>query len=160
MNLLKTTLIIVCISFVSGGTATAKESPRSFGAGVAATDTVLVSTLMASPDAYVGQTIRVKGVAVAVCAHRGCWLNLASDTEGETLRVKVPDGAMVFPPDLVGDVVLAEGIWTANKLDLETTKELCATNAKRDGKDFDPASVTACLTLYQLSGTGAVVVGP
>jgi len=141
-----------------GAAATAQaDKPQVFGAGVAATDTVLISTLLASPDAYVDQTIRVKGTAVAVCAHRGCWVNLASDTEGQTLRVKVTDGAIVFPPDLVGDTLLAEGVWTANKLDLETTRELCASEAKNKGEAFDPAQVTSCKTLYQLSGSGAVV---
>jgi len=67
------------------------------------------------------------------------------------------DGEIVFPPELVGDTVMAEGIWTANELDLETTKKVCANEAEKHGEDFDPESVTTCMTLYQLSGTGAVV---
>ena len=61
-----------------------------------------------------------------MCAHRGCWINLASDVEGQTVRVKVKDGEIVFPPEIMGDMVIAEGVWTANQLDMETTKQVCA----------------------------------
>ncbi len=150
-------LISVMCTLMAAGVVVAGDGDQVYGKGVSAPDTVLVSTLLANPEAYVGQTIRVQGTAVGVCAHRGCWVNLASDVEGETVRVKVKDGEIVFPPEMVGDVVLAEGVWTANELDLETTKKVCANEAEKQGDEFDPASVTTCMTLYQLSGTGAVV---
>lgn len=152
-----TVLMITVVMVLAAGTASAGNDGKIYGKGVSAADTVLVSTLLANPDAYVGKTIRVQGTAVGVCAHRGCWVNIASDVEGETVRVKVKDGEIVFPPELVGDNVLAEGVWTANELDLETTKKVCANEAEKHGEDFDPESVTTCMTLYQLTGTGAVV---
>jgi len=155
---LSTVLTCVMVFCVLAAVAVADQSDQVYGKGVAATDTVLVSTLLAHPADYVGQTIRVKGTAVGVCEHRGCWVNLASDVEGETVRVKVKDGEIVFPAEIMGETVLAEGVWTANELDLETTKKVCANEAKHTGEDFDPAKVTSCRTLYQLSGTGAVVV--
>jgi hypothetical protein len=134
------------------------KSMKTYGKGVAAADTVRVSALLANPDKWVGQTIRVQGKAVDVCKHRGCWINLASDVEGQTVRVKVTDGEITFPPEILGDTVIAEGVWTANKLDLETTKKMCEAQAKEDGKKFDANAVTSCMTLYQLTGTGAVAV--
>ena len=155
----KTTLLTsIMVMGLVAGTAMAGQGGPVYGQGVASSDTVLVSVLLAHPADYVGQTIRVKGTAVGVCEHRGCWVNLASDVEGETVRVKVKDGEIVFPAEIMGETVLAEGVWTANELDLETTKKVCANEAKHAGEDFDPAKVTACRTLYQLSGTGAVVV--
>jgi len=138
------------------GAALAGGVTRTYGKGVAAADTVRVSALLANPDKWVGKTIRVQGKAVDVCKHRGCWLNLASDVEGQTVRVKVADGEIVFPPEILGDMVVAEGVWTANKLDLETTKKMCEAQAKEDGKKFNADEVTSCMTLYQLTGTGAV----
>ena len=129
---------------------------RAFGVAPAAGEVVAVSALLASPDAYVGKTVRVRGTAVAVCPSRGCWFDVASDVEGQTLRIKVEDGVMVFPADLVGETVLAEGVFTANTLDLETTKKVCAKEAASEGKAFDANAVTECMTLYQLSGTGAL----
>lgn len=147
--------VIVLLLLVSGSSLAA-DGGQIFGKGVALPDTVKVSDLMADPDAYVGKTIAVTGTAVGVCEHRGCWVNLASDQEGQTVRVKVKDGEIVFPPEILGDTVTAQGVWIANTLDLETTKKVCAHRAGEKGENFNPDSVTECMTLYQLSGTGAV----
>jgi hypothetical protein len=129
-----------------------------YGEGVSSRETMAVSALLASPDDYVGKTVRVQGLAVGVCKHRGCWINIASDVEGETVRLKVQDGVIVFPPEIVGEMVIAEGVWTANQLDLDQTKKICAYEAEKAGEDFDESEVTVCKTLYQITGTGAVVV--
>jgi len=73
------------------------------------------------------------------------------------LAITTKLSAIVFPPEIVGDVVVAEGVWTANELTMEQTKEVCAAQAREEGKDFDEDEVTTCMTLYQISGTGAVV---
>jgi len=144
-------LMLTCI------TAQAAELEKVYGKGVSATDTVLVSELLAQPDAHVGEVVRVEGTAVAVCKHRGCWVEIASDKEGETVRVKVKDGVIVFPAEIIGEHVIAEGVFTANKLDLETSKKYCAYQAEQAGKEIDPKSVTECVTLYQITGTGVVI---
>ena len=138
--------------------AGAFAEPQTFGEGVSSHKTMLVSELLANPDEYVGKTVRVQGTAVGVCSHRGCWVNIASDKEGDVVRVKVVDGVIVFPKELMGETIIAEGVWTANKLDMETTKKVCEHRAKQAGEEFDPATVTECMTHYQISGTGAVVV--
>ncbi len=149
-------ITMMAILALSVGVLVAKE--QTFGEGVSSKETMKVSELLASPDKYVGETVRVQGTAVAVCKHRGCWVSIASDVEGEFVRVKVTDGVIVFPPEIMGETIIAEGVWTANKLDLETTKKLCANEAKKSGEEFDASKVTDCRTLYQISGTGAVVV--
>jgi hypothetical protein len=159
------TLLISLLVIMTAGAAIAdngekgegKDQGTVYGEGVSAPDTVLVSELLAAPETYIGKTVRVKGTAVGVCAHRGCWINIASDKEGETVRVKVKDGVIVFPPEIVGDTVVAEGVWTANELTMEQTKKVCAAQAREEGEDFDEGEVTSCMTLYQISGTGAVV---
>lgn len=154
------TLTLATCATLALGLALAAEAavkPKTFGAGVSGADTVRVSDVLANPDAYVGKTIRVKGLAVGVCAHRGCWVNIASDKEGEVMQVKVKDGEIVFPPEILGDLLVAEGVWTANELTLQQTKEICAAQARQEGKDYDPDMVVSCMKQYQLSGTGAVV---
>jgi len=138
--------------------AGALAEDKVYGEGVTGEDVVLVSDLLAKPDEFIGKTVRVKGTAVGVCAHRGCWINVSGDKEGETVRVKVQDGVIVFPPEIVGDTVIAEGVWTANELTMEQTKKICAAQAREEGKDFNEGEVTTCMTLYQITGTGAVVV--
>lgn len=154
MRIVTAVLVSVFVLALAGG---ALAGEKVYGKGVTGTETVKVSDLLADPAAYVGKTLRVQGMAVGVCAHRGCWINLAGDKEGEVVRVQVEDGVIVFPPEIVGDQVIAEGVWTANNLTLEQTKEVCAAEARKKGdKDYDPDSVTACKTLYALAGTGAV----
>lgn len=155
-SLIMAALMLVAGAAMAGDSADLQG--KTYGKGVAAADTVRVSALLANPDAWVGKTIRLQGKAVGVCEHRGCWINLASDVEGQTVRVKVKDGEIVFPPEILGDMVIAEGVWTANQLDLETTKQVCEAEAKQEGRKFNPDEVTSCRTLYQLSGTGAVAL--
>ena len=143
----------------AGNEAAAKvEVAASWGAAISEGEFTPVSVILADPDAYVGKKVRIEGTAVAVCEHRGCWFNVASDVEGEVLRFKVEDGEMVFPMEIVGETMRGEGVFVANELDLETTKKICANEAEVAGKEFDPASVTTCRTVYQVTGTGAVQV--
>lgn len=154
---MRTVSVLLVSAFVLALAGGALAGEKTYGKGVTGTETVLVSELLAKPDAYIGKTLRVKGMAVGVCAHRGCWINVAGDKEGEVVRVQVPDGVIVFPPEIVGDQVIAEGVWTANELTLEQTKEVCAAEARKHGdENYDPDSVTTCKTLYALAGTGAV----
>ena len=158
MRMVSALLISLLLLLLAGAALAGNEKEgKVYGEGVSAPDTMLVSELLATPDAYIGKTVRVKGTAVGVCAHRGCWINIASDTEGETVRIKVQDGVIVFPPEIVGDMVVAEGVWTANELTMEQTKKMCAAQAREEGKEFKEGEVTTCATLYQISGTGAVV---
>jgi hypothetical protein len=136
-------LCITLLVLVAAGLAVAKESV--YGKGLTEGEFTSVAKILAEPDAYVGQVVRVEGVVVGVCVHRGCWLNIASEQEGETLRFKVQDGVIVFPKEILGETVRAEGVFTKN-----VVEKACAEESG-DG----PAE--KCVTFYQVSGTGAVV---
>ncbi len=154
-----TLIMLIATLMLVAGTAMAGSENTIYGKGISAPDTVLVSDVLAHPDAYVGKTIRVTGTAVGVCKHRGCWISLASDKEGESLRVKVKDGEIVFPPEILGETVTAEGLWTANEISLKPAEKK---HKDKDGKEKSGCSANgedSCKTVYQLSGTGAVVAG-
>ena len=149
-------LLISTIVLLLAGAAIAGE--KVYGKGVTGKELHKVSEILSDPDAFIGKTVRVKGIAVAGCAHRGCWLNIASDKEGQTIRLQVKDGEIVFPPEIIGETVIAEGVWTANQYTLEQTKAMCAAEARKEGTEYNPDDVVTCKTAYQISGTGAVVV--
>jgi len=157
-------LMLVALLFVLVGCGsenaeeTSVEVAKTFGAGVTLTEVTAISDMLADPEKFDGQTVLVEGTAVAVCEHRGCWFSIASDVEGEKLRFKVEDGVIVFTPDIVGGIMRAEGVFTVNTLDLETTRKICAHNAEEAGEEFDPESITECMTYYQISGSGAVLL--
>ena len=129
---------------------------QSFGAGVTLTDTVSIDAILADPNAFKGQTVRVEGMVLDVCPKRGCWMELAGKEPGHKLKFKVTDGEMVFPMDAKGKVAVAQGEVTVRELTLEQTKERAAYEAKEYGKQIDPESITKPELFVQLSGTGAV----
>jgi hypothetical protein len=136
-------LCITLLLVLAAGLVVAKES--TYGKGLTEGEFTQVSEILANPEAFIGKTVRVEGTAVGVCAHRGCWLNIASDVEGETLRFKVEDGVIVFPKEILGETVRAEGVFTKNVVEKECDAE------HGDGPK------TKCVTTYQVNGTGATV---
>lgn len=129
---------------------------QTFGAGVSMTDTVDVDALLADPTSFKGKTVRVEGMVLDVCPKRGCWFEMAGGKPGAKLKFKVTDGEMVFPVDAKGKYAVAQGEVSVRELNLEETKEYAEYQAKEYGKPYDPASVTAPMSLVQIAGTGAV----
>jgi hypothetical protein len=117
-----------------------------------------IATLLAKPGDYVGKTVQVKGKITEVCQMMGCWMELVNG-EGQNLRIKVNDGELEFPKDAAGKIAIAEGQF--NKLDL--TKEQAIARAKEDaqekGRKFDASQIKGPLTIYQIQGSGAVILG-
>ena len=115
-----------------------------------------IADVMANPSPLAGKTVQVKGKISEVCQMAGCWMSLV---DGENvLRIKVNDGDIVFPKDSVGKMAIAEG-----KLEkMELTREQMVARAKHEaeeqGRKFDPKTVKAGKTIYQIQGAGAVVL--
>lgn len=119
------------------------------GTGVNLKDTTAIKSLAEQPTAYVGKTLRVDGIATAVCTQMGCWMAVAAegDEKGPTVRLKVDDGVIVFPVSAKGRKVSAEGVFEAVGASAES-QEAAGEHAKHDPK----ASQT-----YQLKATGAII---
>ena len=75
-----------------------------FGAGVTLTKATPISELYASPEKFVGKTVRVDGVVTAVCTEMGCWLAIgAINDPDQAVRFQAEhDGKIVFPISLMG----------------------------------------------------------
>jgi hypothetical protein len=128
---------------------TAQET--SLGKGVTLTAATSIKTVAERPADFVGKTLRVDGVATAVCTHMGCWMAVApeGDPAGATIRLKVDDGVIVFPVTAKGKRVSAEGVFEAVGASAEAG-EAAGAHAKVDPK----ASAQ-----YQLKATGAIIRG-
>ena len=118
------------------------------GAGVTLKDSTPITALAKAPADYVGKTVRIDGVATAVCTEMGCWMAVApeGDTSGVTVRLKVEDGVIVFPVSAKGKKVSAEGVF--EKVAAGDAKEAATENAKADPKASQE---------YQIKATGAVI---
>lgn len=129
---------------------------KTFGAGVKLTESTSIDAILANPQAWNGKTVRVEGMITDVCPKRGCWMEIAGEKPGQKLKFKVTDGEMVFPVESKGKHAVAEGVVAVHELSLEDTKEYAAEEAREKNQPFDPASITAPMSVVRLDGTGAV----
>ena len=120
-------------------------------------DPLPLATLLAKPADYLGKTVQVKGKITEVCQMMGCWMDLTNDA-GQKLRIKVNDGEIEFPKDSAGKTAIAEGRLDKLELTREQAAARAAEEAKDKGRKFDPASVKGPVTIYQLQGSGAVIL--
>lgn len=120
------------------------------GAGVTLTTATPIAALVEKPADYVGKTVRIDGVATAVCEAMGCWMAVApeNDPKGKTVRLKVEDGVITFPVTAKGKKVSAEGVFEAIGASDEHASEAAGEHAKHDA---------AASKKYQIKATGALI---
>lgn len=129
----------------------------SFGLPLTLGEPTAVSEIEKSPESFVGKRILITGTVVEVCAKRGCWLDLASDTPFEKIQVKVTDGVIVFPMSARGRTAHVEGIIEKIELSEKEALEYRSHQAEEKGVPFDPAAVRGPQTIYRLKALGAVI---
>ena len=129
---------------------------EKFGKGLTLTEATPLATLLNTPDDYVGKMVQVKGKVTEVCQMAGCWMALADD--GKLLRIKVNDGDIVFPKEAVGKMAVAEGKLEKSVLTREQTIARAKHEADEQGRKFDPTSIKSGSIVYQIAGTGAVLL--
>ena len=154
------TIPIVLLTAFFAFTSKADELPKGkdLGKGITLNKTVKISTILAKPDEWLGKKVLVEGQIVDVCKKRGCWMELASDKEYQTIKIKVKDGEIVFPLEARGKKALAEGTVEKIELTMEQTIKYLKHRAEEEGKEFDPESVKEPLVFYRIKGTGARII--
>ena len=107
---MKVILAAVLALAVPGGLL---SDDTTIGAGVKLKDATPIAAIVKTPKDYVGKTVRIDGVATAVCQEMGCWMAVAESDKKDapTLRLKVEhEGAIVFPMSAKGKKVSAQGV--------------------------------------------------
>ena len=121
----------------------------TLGSGVTLARATSIAALARTPEAFVGKTVRIDGVATAVCTHMGCWMGVAAadDPEGPTVRLKDEDGVIVFPVSAKGKPVSAQGVFELVGADAHG-KDAAGEHAGHDAK---------ASKAYHIKATGAVI---
>ena len=101
--------------------------------------------------------IRVEGTIIGMCAHMGCWMEIAGDEPFTKIRIKVEDGDMVFPLTAKGNSAVIEGKLEALDLSQEQATMMKKAECEEKGEHFDPDSVTEGITVYQIKPRGVVI---
>lgn len=135
----------------------ALAADQSLGAPLTVKEAMPLAGLMANPAPYVGKTVQVKGKVTEVCEMAGCWMNLTDDS-GHLLRIKVEDGVIVFPKDSVGKSAIAEGKLEKHEMTREQLVEQAKEEATESGRKFDASKIKSGKTVYQIAGSGAVIL--
>ncbi len=130
---------------------------RKLGQPLALKSQTPIKELLESADNFVGKTVQVKGKVTEVCEMMGCWTNLV-DPDGKMIKVKVNDGEIVFPKTAVGRTAIAEGTLKKYELTREQAIARAKHEAEEQGRKFNPDSVKGGATIYQIQGTGAVLL--
>ncbi len=60
-----------------------------YGESLTITEATSIPEILADPDSYVGEQLRVEGKVVEVCQSMGCWMALTAGDSADPLRVKV-----------------------------------------------------------------------
>ncbi len=130
---------------------------KKLGKPLTLTTQTAIADLLKSPDQFVDKTVQVKGRVTEVCDKAGCWTTLA-DANNKLIKVKVNDGEIVFEKEVVGKTAIAEGTLKKFVLTKEQAIARAQHEAEEQGRKFDPASVKSGATIYQIAGTGAVII--
>lgn len=143
-------LMGVVLAVVTLGVAV--HADTKYGAGVTVAKATPIQELYASPEAFVGKTLRVDGVVTSVCTEMGCWLAIgATDNPDQAVRFQADhDGKIVFPISMKGKPASAEGVFVKIGANDHEAQEAASEHAHSQPKAADFGSK------YQFQVTGAV----
>jgi hypothetical protein len=145
------TLSLALVMLVTTSAMVITAAEAKLGKGVALSKATPIEALTTRPKEFVGKTVRVDGIAKAVCAEMGCWMAVAvdeTDPASPTVRLKVEDGVIVFPMSAKGKKVSAEGVFEVVRANDMEAREAAGEHAKQD-PNASPQ--------YQIKATGAII---
>ena len=153
-SLIKSLLVLLLVAGIIYAEPGDKDK---FGKEITLTEKTKISSILAEPESYLDKTVLVEGEVLDVCSKAGCWMDLKSDVNGEKIKIKVKDGEIIFPVEAKGKNALVEG--KVYKLDLTQEEAISYYKhiAEENGKEFDAATVTGPITIYQIKGIGAEI---
>jgi hypothetical protein len=149
--------IILTLTLLLSAQALFGGTPKKYGKALSLNTKTTVSEILAAPAKYDGKRVQVEGAVVDVCESRGCWIELASDKEFESIIFKVEDGVITFPMSAKGKTARAEGVIKVTTLSKEELIERGKKQAAQEKTTFDPSTVKGPKTTVRLMGEGAVI---
>jgi hypothetical protein len=151
-------LKLLLITFISANIVFAViDEKDKYGKDITLKEKTNISDILSNPEVYLDKAILVEGEILDVCPKMGCWMEIKSDVEGEKIKVKVKDGEIVFPVEAKGKNALVEGKVYKIDLTVDEAVEYYQHQAEERGDEFDPATVTEVVTIYQIKGLGAEI---
>ncbi len=145
------------IPLLLGATLATAGEGKVYGKKVTIKEVTPIADILANPEKYDGKQVLVEGKVGDVCKKMGCWMMLTGEGKGESIRVKVKDGEIVFPQDARGRMARAQGVVSVRTMTREQLITQGEHMAEEQGIAFDPATVTGPKKVVQIDGEGAVI---
>ena len=111
---------------------------------------VSLAEVLAAPDKYKNQNVRVEGVVVRSCKMEGCWLELAPDENSKSVRVNMKDHSFFVPLNSAGAKATVEGTVAVKSLSKQQVDHLI----EEDGAKFDSRNADGTVTEVSFLATG------
>jgi Domain of unknown function (DUF4920) len=111
---------------------------------------VSLAKIMKSPAKYSGKNVVVEGVIVRSCKMEGCWMELAPNATGKSIRIKMKDHKFFIPLNAAGLNAKAEGVFTVKTLSKEEVDHLM----NEDGAKFDKINSDGTVTEVSFVASG------
>lgn len=148
------TLIFANLSFAVDG----ETKTNTLGKTITFTEITPISQILENPQEFFGDTVLVSGTVIDVCKKRGCWMEIASDSAFQSIKVKVEDGEIVFPLSAKGSTALVEGVVEQLVFTKDEVITMEKHHAEEQGTEFDPSTITEGKTIYRIRGIGAQII--
>jgi hypothetical protein len=111
---------------------------------------VSLAKILKTPAKYSGKNVLVEGVIVRSCKMEGCWLELAPNATGKSIRIKMKDHGFFVPLNAAGLNAKAEGVFTVKTLSKEEVEHLM----NEDGAKFDKINADGTVTEVSFVASG------
>lgn len=156
----KAVLVLTLILFST--TLLFAEEGDKYGKPITLSNKTMISQILSNGAEFEGKKVLIEGTVVNVCKKAGCWIELASDKEMESVIVKVDDGVIVFPMEAKGKTAVVEG----EVYSVMVTEEACVGDGgthecgdeeKKDAEDCEHEKVKKETKKYMIKGIGAVI---
>lgn len=131
----------------------AGESITRGEAIVAGTQKLSVETAMKDPMKYSDKTVLVEGVIVRSCKKEGCWMEMADNADGTSVRVTFGDHKFVIPLNSAGMKVKAQGVFKTKVLAKDHVDHLI----NDDGAKFPNRNPDGTVTEVSFDAKGVVL---
>jgi len=126
---------------------------KKFGKTITLKKKTKIADILKDPKSFIDKKVLVKGTVSKVCSRRGCWMQLAEG--GNSIRIKVTDGVIVFPANSIGKDAIVEGVVYELNIKRNHNKHPGCSEHKKGSSCEDTNTVGN--KVYQIKGLGAII---
>lgn len=129
---MKKSMFFAAVAAIGMMLATACGNKAANASAEEATATVSVDSIVANPEAYLGDTIAIEGVVSHLCQHGGKKAFVLGSSENVMIRCEAtPEMGGAFPQDCIHHPILVRGVLVESRMTEEDVAQIEAQHAEQ-----------------------------